>query len=92
VRVSDGDHVPSGAILARVTGKARGILTAERTALNMLQHLSGIATLTAQYVKAIEGTGAQLVDTRKTTPGLSAVVSPQSTGLVLTSRLLPPKS
>ncbi len=73
VRVADGDHVRSGAILARVSGKARGILTAERTALNMLQHLSGIATLTAQYVKAIEGTGAQLVDTRKTTPGLRAL-------------------
>lgn len=72
-RVADGDHVRSGAILARVSGKARGILTAERTALNMLQHLSGIATLTAQYVKAIEGTGAQLVDTRKTTPGLRAL-------------------
>ena len=72
-RVADGDHVQSGAVLARVSGMARGILTAERTALNILQHLSGIATLTAQYVKAIEGTGAQLVDTRKTTPGLRAL-------------------
>ncbi len=72
-RVADGDPLRAGAILARVSGKARGILTAERTALNILQHLSGIATLTAQYVKAIEGTGAQLVDTRKTTPGLRAL-------------------
>jgi nicotinate-nucleotide pyrophosphorylase (carboxylating) len=72
-RVADGDHVKSGAVLARVGGKARGILTAERTALNVLQHLSGVATLTAQYVKAIEGTGAQLIDTRKTTPGLRAL-------------------
>lgn len=69
----DGDHVQSGAVLARIGGKARGILTAERTALNVLQHLSGIATLTAQYVEAIEGTGAQLIDTRKTTPGLRAL-------------------
>ncbi len=73
VRVQDGDHVKAGAVLIRVTGKARGILTAERTALNILQHLSGVATLTAQYIKEIEGTGAQLVDTRKTTPGLRAL-------------------
>jgi nicotinate-nucleotide pyrophosphorylase (carboxylating) len=72
-RAKDGDHVKSGAILIRVSGKARAILTAERTALNILQHLSGVATLTAQYVKEIEGTGAQLVDTRKTTPGLRAL-------------------
>lgn len=72
-RVKDGDHVTKGTTLARVSGRARGLLTAERTALNMLQHLSGIATLTAQYVKAIEGTGATLIDTRKTTPGLRAL-------------------
>ena len=72
-RVEDGDHVRSGTVLARVAGKARGILTAERTALNVLQHLSGIATLTAKYVAAIEGTGAQLIDTRKTIPGLRAL-------------------
>ncbi|MED5574028.1 MAG: carboxylating nicotinate-nucleotide diphosphorylase, partial [Pseudomonadota bacterium] len=52
---------------------ARGLLTAERSALNMLQHLSGIATLTSKYVKEIEGTGATLIDTRKTTPGLRAL-------------------
>lgn len=73
VRVTDGDRVAAGTVLIRVSGKARGILTAERTALNILQHLSGVATLTAQYVKEIEGTGAQLVDTRKTTPGLRAL-------------------
>lgn len=72
-RMKDGDHVKDGTTLARVTGRARGLLTAERTALNMLQHLSGIATLTAQYVKEIEGTGATLIDTRKTTPGLRAL-------------------
>lgn len=72
LRVAGGDHVKSGAILARIGGKARGIPTAERTALNILQHLSGIASLTARYVAAIEGTGAQLIDTRKTTPGLRA--------------------
>jgi nicotinate-nucleotide pyrophosphorylase (carboxylating) len=73
LRAADGDAVKSGAILARIGGKARGILTAERTALNILQHLSGIATLTARYVGAILGTGAQLIDTRKTTPGLRAL-------------------
>ena len=72
-RIEDGAHLHAGDILARVSGKARGILTAERTALNILQHLSGIATLTARYVVAIEGTGAQLIDTRKTTPGLRAL-------------------
>ena len=72
-RVNDGDHVTDGTTLARVSGLARGLLTAERTALNILQHLSGIATLTAKYVKEIEGTGATLIDTRKTTPGLRAL-------------------
>lgn len=69
-RVKDGDRVGPGTILAQVRGPARGLLTAERTALNMMQHMSGIATLTALYVKEIEGTKAQLIDTRKTTPGL----------------------
>jgi nicotinate-nucleotide pyrophosphorylase (carboxylating) len=72
-RVKDGDHVKDGMTLARVSGKARGLLTAERTALNILQHLSGIATLTSKYVKEIEGTNATLIDTRKTTPGLRAL-------------------
>jgi nicotinate-nucleotide pyrophosphorylase (carboxylating) len=62
------DGVP--AQLALVTGPARGLLAAERVALNLLGHLSGIATLTAHYVRAVEGTHAQILDTRKTTPGL----------------------
>jgi nicotinate-nucleotide pyrophosphorylase (carboxylating) len=66
----DGDCVEAGAGLMRLEGSARALLTAERSALNMLQHLSGIATLTRRYVDAIEGTGAILLDTRKTIPGL----------------------
>ncbi len=66
----DGDAVTTGAMLGLVRGPAQGILTAERTALNILQHLSGIATETARYVAAIAGTRARLLDTRKTTPGL----------------------
>jgi nicotinate-nucleotide pyrophosphorylase (carboxylating) len=68
--VADGDAVPAGADLLRVEGRARALLAAERSALNTLQHLSGIATLTRQYVDAIAGTGATLLDTRKTLPGL----------------------
>lgn len=67
---SDGDHLAAGANLARLGGPALALLTAERTAINMLQHLSGIATLTAKYADAIAGTGTILLDTRKTTPGL----------------------
>jgi nicotinate-nucleotide pyrophosphorylase (carboxylating) len=67
---TDGDRLAAGAILAELTGPARGLLTAERTALNILQHLSGIATQTRRYVDAIAGTGAVLLDTRKTIPGL----------------------
>jgi nicotinate-nucleotide pyrophosphorylase (carboxylating) len=59
-----------GEVVARLEGPAAGILTAERTALNFLGRLSGIATLTARYVEAVEGTGVQILDTRKTTPGL----------------------
>ena len=70
LRVEDGAHAVNGQVLARITGPARGMLSAERTALNILQHLSGIATLTAQYVERIAGTRAVLLDTRKTTPGL----------------------
>ncbi|MGD2215786.1 MAG: carboxylating nicotinate-nucleotide diphosphorylase [Gemmatimonadales bacterium] len=66
--VGDGDDVTAGTPVARVTGKARAILTGERTALNFLAHLSGVATLTRRYVRAVEGTGAQITDTRKTTP------------------------
>jgi nicotinate-nucleotide pyrophosphorylase (carboxylating) len=68
--VADGDRVEHGAILSEVSGPARGILTAERTALNILQHLSGVATLTARYVEAIQGTRTRIIDTRKTGPGL----------------------
>ncbi|UTW51326.1 carboxylating nicotinate-nucleotide diphosphorylase [bacterium SCSIO 12827] len=70
VFVKDGDHVAKGTHLARLTGTAQGLLSAERTALNLLQKLSGIATMTRQYVDAIDGTGAVLLDTRKTIPGL----------------------
>jgi nicotinate-nucleotide pyrophosphorylase (carboxylating) len=67
---NDGDKVRPGATLMRLEGNARAMLTAERSALNTLQHLSGIATLTRRYVDAIAGTGAVLLDTRKTLPGL----------------------
>ena len=67
---NDADRVGVGAALMRLSGNARALLTAERSALNTLQHLSGIATLTRQYVDAIAGTGAVLIDTRKTIPGL----------------------
>lgn len=70
---ADGDRVARGAVLATVTGPARALLTAERTALNLLSHMSGIATLTRRYVERIAGTRAQLIDTRKTTPGLRAI-------------------
>jgi nicotinate-nucleotide pyrophosphorylase (carboxylating) len=66
----DGDRVEAGAELLRMRGKARAMLTAERSALNVVQHLSGIATLTRRYVAAIASTGAILLDTRKTLPGL----------------------
>jgi nicotinate-nucleotide pyrophosphorylase (carboxylating) len=65
------DDIP--AEVARATGSARALLAAERTALNLLGHLSGIATLTSRFVDAIDGTGARILDTRKTTPGLRAL-------------------
>jgi len=68
--VKDGDSVEKGSDLLRLEGNARAMLAAERSALNTLQHLSGIATLTRQYVDKIAGTGAILLDTRKTIPGL----------------------
>jgi nicotinate-nucleotide pyrophosphorylase (carboxylating) len=68
--VSDGDKVDAGTVLLRLEGNARAMLAAERSALNTLQHLSGIATMTRRYVETIEGTGATLLDTRKTIPGL----------------------
>ncbi|MCZ6504485.1 MAG: carboxylating nicotinate-nucleotide diphosphorylase, partial [Actinobacteria bacterium] len=67
---SDGDRVDSGATLAVVEGTARSILTAERTALNLLGRMSGVATETARLVDAVEGTGVLISDTRKTMPGL----------------------
>ena len=67
---SDGDVVEPPAVVARISGSERAILTGERVALNFLGRLSGIATLTRRYVDAIEGTGAPVLDTRKTTPGL----------------------
>lgn len=70
---SDGDAVPAGTDLMRIEGNARALLTAERSALNTVQHLTGIATLTRAYVDAIAGTGAILLDTRKTLPGLRAL-------------------
>lgn len=69
-RASDGDRVRAGAVLAHIEGPAGPILTGERVALNLVQRLSGIATLTRAYADAIEGTGASVSDTRKTTPGL----------------------
>ena len=71
--VDDGSVVDRGAIVARLEGSVRGLLLGERTALNFLQRMSGIATLTRRYVKAVEGTNANITDTRKTAPGLRAL-------------------
>ena len=68
--VSDGDDIAVGDIVAMVSGPARGVLTGERVALNLLQRLSGVATITRAYVRVVQGTNARIVDTRKTTPGL----------------------
>jgi len=68
--VTDGDQIKTEKAFARITGEAQILLAAERVALNFLQHLSGIATLTRRYVEAVAGTEARIVDTRKTTPGL----------------------
>jgi nicotinate-nucleotide pyrophosphorylase (carboxylating) len=70
ILVAEGENVPAGSDLMRLTGNARAMLSAERSALNTVQHLSGIATMTRHYVDAIAGTGAVLLDTRKTVPGL----------------------
>jgi len=70
ILVGEGAQVPGGTDLMRIEGRARALLTAERSALNTVQHLSGIATMTRQYVDKIAGTGAILLDTRKTVPGL----------------------
>ncbi len=73
VEAADGDRLKAGAVIARIEGPAAGLLSAERTALNFLQTLSGIATLTRAYVDCIDGTGVRLLDTRKTLPGLRAL-------------------
>lgn len=70
---ADGERAASGATLLRITGNARALLAAERSALNTVQHLSGIATLTRAFVDAVAGTGAVVLDTRKTLPGLRAL-------------------
>jgi nicotinate-nucleotide pyrophosphorylase (carboxylating) len=69
----DGERILAGRKVAEVTGSARSILTGERCALNFIQRLSGVASLTADYVRQTEGTGAKILDTRKTTPGLRAL-------------------
>ncbi|MFH1537454.1 MAG: carboxylating nicotinate-nucleotide diphosphorylase [bacterium] len=66
----DGDECPSDTVIAEVVGPAAGMLSAERTALNFLQHLSGVATFTRRFVEAVAGTGAEILDTRKTMPGM----------------------
>ena len=73
VDAEDGTRVKAGEIIMHLSGHARGMLSAERTALNYLQHLSGIATLTARFVDAVAGTSANILDTRKTTPGWRAL-------------------
>ena len=70
VKVADGERVAPKTVLLKVSGTARSVLTVERTALNIVQHLSGIATETARWMDVIKGTKAKLIDTRKTTPGL----------------------
>jgi nicotinate-nucleotide pyrophosphorylase (carboxylating) len=72
-RVPDGTRVSAGDVVMRVSGPVRGLLTAERTALNFASHLSGIATATAAWVAALEGTRARVLDTRKTLPGYRAL-------------------
>ncbi len=72
-RLEDGGRFEPGDVLAEIAGPARSILTGERVALNLLQRLSGVATLTARYVDAVKGTRASIIDTRKTTPGLRAL-------------------
>ena len=69
-RVAEGDRVAKGTVLATLSGRSRALVSAERASLNFLQTLSGTATITAQYVEAVRGTGATILDTRKTIPGL----------------------
>ncbi|PWH07321.1 carboxylating nicotinate-nucleotide diphosphorylase [Brachybacterium endophyticum] len=72
-RVADGDRFEAGTVLAEIEGPARALVQAERIALNFVQRMSGIATLTRAFVDAVEGTGTRITDTRKTTPGLRAL-------------------
>jgi nicotinate-nucleotide pyrophosphorylase (carboxylating) len=72
-RVADGTRVAKGDVVMRVAGPTRGLLTAERTALNFASHLSGVATATSRWVQALEGTSARVLDTRKTLPGWRAL-------------------
>ncbi|MEJ7795025.1 MAG: carboxylating nicotinate-nucleotide diphosphorylase [Nocardioides sp.] len=72
-RLSDGSRVAAGDVVMRVAGPTRGLLTAERTALNFASHLSGVATATSHWVAALEGTRARVLDTRKTLPGWRAL-------------------
>jgi nicotinate-nucleotide pyrophosphorylase (carboxylating) len=69
-RIAEGDHVAKGTVIATLTGRSRALVSAERASLNFLQTLSGTATVTARYVDAVRGTGAKILDTRKTIPGL----------------------
>ncbi len=71
--VHDGNRVPSGTIIAQVQGRTRALLAGERVALNLMQHLSGIATLTAKFAEALKGSRAEILDTRKTLPGYRAL-------------------
>lgn len=68
--VSDGEEIETGKVIARMVGFADVLLASERVALNLVQHLSGVATLTSRFVQAVQGTSAEIVDTRQTTPGL----------------------
>ena len=72
-KVANGTRVEAGQVIAALEGNARSVLAGERVALNLLQRLSGVATLTSEYVAAVAGTNASVVDTRKTTPGLRAL-------------------
>jgi len=73
VAVTDGERVAQGTVVATISGPLRAMLTGERTALNLLSHLSGVATATSRLVRAVAGTRATIVDTRKTTPGMRAL-------------------
>ncbi len=73
VNVEEGSYQRAGTIIAKVTGPARGIMSGERIALNLIQHASGVATITSQYVKKMKGLRCEILDTRKTLPGLRAL-------------------